>query len=720
LAARRALRTFKQWLDTPLSRDRARAFSDSAVAVRETLPVSVTTTAATGVIASALTHPLVLLWIIPAVAWQIGGLAVYRMLARRIGLRLDTNAIVATEFTTSAIYHSYWALICLLVWFANAPSPVAAIGYVMAVALAGHLIINHRNTPVILWAGLLGPTLAVLAIGAHALFALGDATWLIGGVILIAAYGSAAASQLNAVAKLRAVNLADADRLQLWDLAANASKAGMWEYSYHTRRSSWSKPLEAITGIDEARFMAAGGDLGCLCPPEWRDRVNTAFRGARDGGAERWVMEYPIRLPDGSEVWVENSCAFLRDENGAPLRIVGFLQDVTERRAAERAANAANQAKSAFLATMSHEIRTPLNGVIGIAGALSRTALSEEQRSMVGLFRDSGETLEKLLADILDMSRIENGKIDLERSVVDVVREVEAATAPFVAAAEEKGVDFVVAVDPAARGSFFTDALRLRQIIANLASNAVKFTASGEIRLSIAAADEGLTFRIEDTGIGFDPAASHHLFESFQQADSSTSRRFGGAGLGLAIVKSLVRLMGGEIVAEGAPGVGAVFTVVLPLVRAAPAPEWSQNADDPLPAARPLRILLAEDHPVNRTVVRLILEPMDVALVEVEDGEAALAAFVDQPFDLVLMDMQMPRMDGLGAVRAIRAFEARSRHVRTPIIMLTANALPEHVSASLQAGCDDHIAKPIKPEALLKGIADLLGAAEEAQQQAVA
>jgi PAS domain S-box-containing protein len=399
-----------------------------------------------------------------------------------------------------------------------------------------------------------------------------------------------------------------------------------------------------------------------------------------------------------------------------PRHLITLGDDVTERRAtaeslraALAAAEQASEAKSAFLANMTHELRTPLNGIVAGADMLARGELSERSRDLVDMIRASSETLQRLLSDVLDLARAESGKIALETRPFHVGDTVRSAAALFRLGAEDKGLTLEVAIDPILDGLACGDMARLRQVLSNLLSNAVKFTEHGRILLRASRNGDMARFTVEDSGLGFDTADKDRLFGRFQQADDSFTRRFGGAGLGLAISRELVELMGGALDGDGRPGLGATFWFEIPLPAAATA---APAAAPTLPPDHGLRILLADDHPTNRQVVQLMLSGV-ADIVSVENGAEAVEAFRDRPFDLVLMDMQMPVMDGLDAIRELRRMETASgRRTRVPMIMLTANTLPEHVQASADARADRHLGKPVTTRALFEAIEQVLGEPE--------
>ena len=327
---------------------------------------------------------------------------------------------------------------------------------------------------------------------------------------------------------------------------------------------------------------------------------------------------------------------------------------------------------------------------------------------MVEIIRSSGHSLGRLLSDVLDLARVEAGRLPITLEPLHLGDTVRAVAALCRVKADEKGVALAAEVAEAADGWFLGDVTRIRQILTNLASNAVKFTAQGEVCIKAELGGDGaLKLTVRDTGVGFDPARKEQVFGRFQQADASITRHFGGTGLGLAISKHLAELMGGGLDCSSQPGAGSVFWVDLPLKRCdAPAMAPQDHAFEA--PVRAIRILLADDHPTNRKVAELVLADARADLLSVENGREALDACRREAFDLVLMDMQMPVMDGLTAVRLIRDHERGIGRPRTPVLMLTASALPENVEAALAAGADGHVAKPFSPAQLLAAISGAL------------
>jgi signal transduction histidine kinase/ActR/RegA family two-component response regulator len=385
--------------------------------------------------------------------------------------------------------------------------------------------------------------------------------------------------------------------------------------------------------------------------------------------------------------------------------------------AAQRRAEAANLAKSVFLANMSHELRTPLNGIVGVIDLLAKEPLSPRQAELAELIRGSSRQLQHILGDVLDLARIEAGELTLADEPFNLAQAVKAAHDICAMRAREKGLALVSRIAAEADRPVLGDELRLKQVVINLLSNAVKFTAEGEVTLSVEVIGARVRIAVADTGIGFDAEQKATLFERFQQADGGITRRFGGAGLGLAISRELVEAMGGTITAEGAPGLGATFAVDLPLRIAERAPEAILRAAAETPVAvRALRALIADDHATNRRVLELMLSAAGAEVLSVENGAEAVERFRSARFDVVLMDMMMPVMDGLAATRELRRLERETAMTPTPVIMLTANAMAEHVREALAAGADLHLPKPVTPEALMLALdAALAGAADGAE-----
>ncbi|AEG51013.1 multi-sensor hybrid histidine kinase [Sphingobium chlorophenolicum L-1] len=414
---------------------------------------------------------------------------------------------------------------------------------------------------------------------------------------------------------------------------------------------------------------------------------------------------------DGGLVWINLTVSLVRDASGEPDFFVCVVEDIGARRSAEMA----SAAKTGFLANMSHEIRTPMNGILGFADLLLGAGLPPDQHRQVKMIADSGRAMMRLLNDILDLSKVEAGQMEIAREPFDLVHALDACLNLVRVGAEQKGIDLIRDIADDLPRTVTGDGLRLRQVVLNLLGNAVKFTSEGHValRVHLDGADR-LVIVVEDSGPGIAPERQAAIFEKFVQADAGTAARFGGSGLGLSISAQLVTLMNGELTLDSVVGEGSRFILRLPCeaagedaaVAVAPAARDSALLHD-------LRVLVAEDHDVNQELVRAMLERIGCSATIVEDGAQAVAAVLrargeGAPYDIMLMDMQMPVMGGLDAARAIRA-QGVSAH-ELPILALTANAFGEDVHASLAAGMQAHLAKPLQLAELRRALATWLPA----------
>jgi two-component system sensor histidine kinase/response regulator len=469
--------------------------------------------------------------------------------------------------------------------------------------------------------------------------------------------------------------------------------------------------LCALTGYHRAELLSM--TFGMLTHPDDRDADLAFVKRALSGEIATYEMEKRYVHKDGGIVWVLLNACLVRDDTGSPSYFLTQIQDISARKAvqeelrsAQLAALAATDAKSRFLATMSHEIRTPMNGIIGMTELLSLSQLSDEQHGYVEIVRNCGRSLLRVLNDILDYSKIEAGKLELECVGFDVSSQVESVVSLIKPQFNAKGVSVSVQIDPDLPSILAGDPSRVRQVLMNLVGNALKFTpAGGSVRV-VVGMDSGssptmvaVRIAVIDNGVGVAPEARDQLFVPFSQVDSSTTRKYGGTGLGLSICKQLVNLMQGQIGVDRPANGGASFWFVIPLARHAgpehigAAPEREAGERRASARMRSERVLLAEDNDVNSFLATRQFKQLGFDVSVVTNGLEAVLAVQREHFDIVFMDCHMPELDGWTAAKQIRGLASDLR-ARVPIVALTADAQAADQQACLDAGMDDYISKP--------------------------
>ncbi len=531
-----------------------------------------------------------------------------------------------------------------------------------------------------------------------------------------------------------------------WKFALEGSGQGVWDWDVGSGKITLSEQWKGMLGYAQDDIGDHFSEWETRLHPDDKSRALDALHAHIDGHGA-YSVELRLKCKNGDWKWVlDRGMVVRRDPQGKPLRMIGTIADISEikkientlretnetleQRVKERThelelsrqqADVANQAKSQFLANMSHDIRTPMSSIIGMVTLALRTSLNEKQRDYLQKIEQAAQNLLGILNDILDISKIEAGKLTFEAVETNLSGLMDHIYSQHVIAAHQKNLAFSYQIDPQLTMPLLLDPLRLGQVLTNLVGNAIKFTPSGAVTFRANLLDCSqdaylVRFEVRDSGIGLSSEEISRLFEPFEQADTTTSRRFGGTGLGLAICKQLVTLMGGKIGAQGEPDVGSTFWFVLPLVKAkGMSSKQQENSDIGPDQLAGVHILLAEDNPFNQQVAKEFLEQSGAKVTIASSGDEAIALLRQYRFDCVLMDVQMPVMDGYEATRFIRATPELAD---TVVIAMTANARDEDRGRCRDAGMNDFISKPINPRQLFSTLGRWLAHAGQSAMEA--
>ncbi|GGW84476.1 GAF domain-containing hybrid sensor histidine kinase/response regulator [Alteromonas halophila] len=523
-----------------------------------------------------------------------------------------------------------------------------------------------------------------------------------GYVELIAQWLGAEIAREKAIERLR-------EQASTLEKLEKVGKIGTWSVDLRTEKIHWSEQTRCIHEANEDYVPDMESAIAFYVEGKNRNNIVNVVESAINTGAP-WDLKAQIITAKGNHRWVVSK-GEAEHKDGKCIRLFGTFQDVTSNvnasirlQDAKESAEQATQAKSEFLANMSHEIRTPMNGILGTLQLLNQNELDAKSQLLVSKARYSATSLLTIINDILDYSKIEAGKLDLEKRPFSMLEVMESVQSDLSIEARQKGIKLLTACADSFNDGWQGDVVRVRQILLNLVSNAVKFTHHGEVSVFLENAHinngVALQFSVSDTGIGMSVEAQNRIFERFQQADSSTTRRYGGTGLGMSITVSLISMMGGAIEVKSEENVGTCVVVTLPL----PSTELiKSNAKGVVAAPTQLngkRVLIAEDNEINRLIIGSMLEPTNIKMDFVENGAEAVDAFGQDSYDAVLMDIQMPELDGVAAYRKISRINPT-----TPVIALTANVMAKDVDDYLAMGFVDHIAKPIDIETLYNKLA---------------
>jgi PAS domain S-box-containing protein len=497
--------------------------------------------------------------------------------------------------------------------------------------------------------------------------------------------------------KIRERAVAEALRLQV---ANDALGMGVWEFDLITEELHWDKWMYSLYGVSEAQFTGAfEAWANSIHPDDLEDRKKLLDYAIENN--VNYDTQFRVVMPNGNIKHLKANAIILRNEAGEPLKAIGVNYDITEKvetmkvlEQEKQRAEAAAKAKTDFLANMSHEIRTPMNAILGGLQLLRNSDIQGNLRTILDNSAFSAQSLLTIINDILDYSKIESNKLSIELAPFSLLEVLNAVKYDMDEMLSSKGVTYSVDIAENFEDGWIGDIVRVKQILLNLVSNAVKFTSKGTVRIKVAncvhKGKQMIAIKVIDSGIGMSKEAQQRIFERFSQADASTTRRYGGTGLGMAITLSLVELMNGDIKLNSIEGTGTTVTVLLPLEPTQIDTQISAKKSLSAPLMSNKKILIAEDNAINQVVIQTMLEDTKASITMVDNGKQAVDAINREDFDLILMDIHMPEMDGVEAHRQISAMK---KHI--PVIALTANVMPEDVAYYLEEGFDSHLGKPI-------------------------
>lgn len=497
------------------------------------------------------------------------------------------------------------------------------------------------------------------------------------------------------------------EKLQQLEVATELASDGLWDYDVKADSIEMSDRLRKTLGLSAQHKYTACDSLDPYIHKDDLKRLRQVTFDSANSDDPLRAKETNIRLftASGEYVWFKARLGSFVDENGDLERSIGFLTQVEDLVKARQAADQANQVKSAFLSMVSHEIRTPMNGILGAAELLARNPHEADAQNLINIIRHSGSGLMDLLNNILDLTKLEAGKIELESTTFNLREKIDAVLSIHALKAREKGIRFVSRIDLDEDDTRAGDPYRLSQVIHNIVSNAVKFTDTGEVRLKASVdtvgRQSGVRLVVSDSGIGIPRTKRELIFEPFQQSDSSTSRSYGGTGLGLSIVAGIIDVVGGQIDVRDSSDGGAEFEVFFPCERVEQVLEDEETRENEYSELADKRILIAEDHDVNRKLLHLLLHAEVKEMVFAANGLEAVTAFKEREFDMVLMDINMPVMDGKEALRQMRRYERDAKKQPKPILAVTADALGDREDQLRAEGFSDLVSKPFTRQSLL-------------------